>query len=90
MIALVAQRKQKVGIALRALAGYFSYIKRAVFNFISKKYSIFFPHVGMMTSQIIVPVTGNVVGICTLTSSSYLPFLRCFLLRTSCCMSEKS
>lgn len=37
---LVALRRQKVGIALRALSGYFSYINRAVF--ISKKHSIFF------------------------------------------------
>lgn len=41
MIVLIAQRKQKVSIALKALAGYFSYRKRAVFTLFLKN-TIFF------------------------------------------------
>lgn len=87
---LVALRRQEVCVALRALTGYFSYINTELFLTLFLKKKSFSPPVEMMTSQIMVPIMGNVMGIYTLTPSSYLPFLRCFLPRSFYCMSEKS
>lgn len=79
MLDLALVRMCKVCVALRALTvGSFINRHRVLLNFISKEKEYVSALVEIMTSQIMVHFRGNVMGLYTLTPSSYLHFLKVF------------
>lgn len=88
MIVLVALSRQKVGIALRALAGYFSYINKAVF--ISKKHNIFFPSCGKDDFINYSTCYRQCYGHLYFDTLFLTSFFEVFSAENTYCMSEKS